>query len=47
MGAHAGGALSGLRVVEIAQGWAGPLVGAMCADFGAEVIKVESVRRLD
>ena len=47
MGEHASGALSGLRVVEIAQGWAGPLVGAMCADFGAEVIKVESVRRLD
>ena len=41
------GALSGLRVVEIAQGWAGPLVGAMFADFGAEVIKVESVGRLD
>jgi crotonobetainyl-CoA:carnitine CoA-transferase CaiB-like acyl-CoA transferase len=34
-------------VIEIAQGWAGPLVGAMFADFGAEVIKVESVRRLD
>jgi crotonobetainyl-CoA:carnitine CoA-transferase CaiB-like acyl-CoA transferase len=41
------GALGGLRVIEIAQGWAGPLVGAMFADFGAEVIKVESVGRLD
>lgn len=44
---QARGALDGLRVIEIAQGWAGPLVGAMFADFGAEVVKVESVRRLD
>jgi crotonobetainyl-CoA:carnitine CoA-transferase CaiB-like acyl-CoA transferase len=47
MGEHGPGALNGLRVIEIAQGWAGPLVGAMFADFGAEVIKVESVGRLD
>jgi crotonobetainyl-CoA:carnitine CoA-transferase CaiB-like acyl-CoA transferase len=47
MGEHTAGALRGLRVIEIAQGWAGPLVGAMFADFGAEVIKVESVGRLD
>ncbi len=47
MGEQTMGALSGLRVIEIAQGWAGPLVGAMFADFGAEVIKVESVGRLD
>jgi crotonobetainyl-CoA:carnitine CoA-transferase CaiB-like acyl-CoA transferase len=47
MGEHGAGALAGLRVIEIAQGWAGPLVGAMFADFGAEVIKVESIGRLD
>jgi crotonobetainyl-CoA:carnitine CoA-transferase CaiB-like acyl-CoA transferase len=47
MGEQGGVALSGLRVIEIAQGWAGPLVGALFADFGAEVIKVESVGRLD
>lgn len=38
MTGHDEGALSGL-VIELAQGWAGPLVGAMMADFGAEVIK--------
>jgi crotonobetainyl-CoA:carnitine CoA-transferase CaiB-like acyl-CoA transferase len=47
MGGDSNRALDGLRVIEIAQGWAGPLVGAMLADFGAEVIKVESIQRLD
>ena len=47
MGDPGARALEGLRVIEIAQGWAGPLVGAMLADFGAEVIKVESIQRLD
>jgi crotonobetainyl-CoA:carnitine CoA-transferase CaiB-like acyl-CoA transferase len=47
VGEQGNGALRGLRVIEIAQGWAGPLVGAMLADFGAEVIKVESIQRLD
>ena len=35
------GPLSGVRVVEIGQALAGPLAGAILADMGAEVIKVE------
>lgn len=41
------GALEGVRVVDISQGWAGPLAGALLADLGADVVKVESVQRLD
>jgi crotonobetainyl-CoA:carnitine CoA-transferase CaiB-like acyl-CoA transferase len=36
-----------LRVVDVSQGWAGPMVGYMLAAFGAEVIKVESARYFD
>ncbi|MGH7912426.1 MAG: CaiB/BaiF CoA transferase family protein [Candidatus Dormibacteraceae bacterium] len=36
-----GGPLEGVRVVELGQLIAGPFVGRMLADFGAEVIKVE------
>ena len=36
-----GGPLSGLRVVEFGQLLAGPYVGTLLGDFGAEVIKVE------
>lgn len=36
-----GGPLTGLRIVEMGQLLAGPFVGSRCADFGAEVIKVE------
>jgi formyl-CoA transferase len=36
------GPLSGLRVLELGVILAGPFVGRMMADFGAEVIKVES-----
>lgn len=35
------GPLTGLRVIEMGQLLAGPFVGSRCADFGAEVIKVE------
>jgi crotonobetainyl-CoA:carnitine CoA-transferase CaiB-like acyl-CoA transferase len=36
-----GGALNGLRVVEIAQVIAGPMAGTLLADLGADVIHVE------
>lgn len=35
------GPLAGLKVIEMGQLLAGPFVGSRCADFGAEVIKVE------
>src|SRR6478735_8180337 len=37
-----GGPLSDLRVLEMGQLLAGPFCGQLMADFGAEVIKVES-----
>jgi formyl-CoA transferase len=33
--------LTGIRVIEIGQAYAGPLAGAILADMGAEVIKIE------
>ncbi|MFY0612274.1 MAG: CoA transferase [Hyphomicrobiaceae bacterium] len=39
--------LAGLRVIELAWIWSGPMVGQMLADLGAEVIKVESANRFD
>lgn len=36
------GALAGIRVIEMGQLIAGPFCGQLLADFGAEVIKVES-----
>jgi len=34
-------ALGGVRVLEISQYFAGPLLGRMMADMGAEVVKLE------
>lgn len=41
------GSLHGLRVVEISTSVAGPLVGEILGDLGAEVIKVEQVGKGD
>jgi crotonobetainyl-CoA:carnitine CoA-transferase CaiB-like acyl-CoA transferase len=39
--AHAADALAGVRVIEVANFLAGPLIGMFLADFGADVVKVE------
>ena len=39
--------LSNIRVVEVGEGWVGPVAGMVLADLGAEVVKVESLARPD
>jgi benzylsuccinate CoA-transferase BbsF subunit len=39
--------LEGIRVVEFTTGIVGPTLGRLLAEFGAETIKVETIKRLD
>lgn len=39
--------LDGLRVLEISTAWAGPMLGRILSSFGAEVVKIESLKTID
>ena len=39
----AGGILQGVRIISFTTGYAGPFAGRLLAQFGADVIKVESL----
>lgn len=41
------GPLRGMRILDMGWVWAGAIPGQILADMGAEVIKVESVKRID
>lgn len=43
----AGKPLTGIRIIDCSQIWAGPFATKLMGDMGAEVIKVESARRFD
>jgi crotonobetainyl-CoA:carnitine CoA-transferase CaiB-like acyl-CoA transferase len=47
MGEAGGGVMRGIRVLEVAQFWFAPSAGAVLADWGADVIKVEHPVRGD
>jgi crotonobetainyl-CoA:carnitine CoA-transferase CaiB-like acyl-CoA transferase len=42
-----GGPLTGVRVVDLSMFWSGPLAADLLAQYGADVVKVESVQRVD
>ncbi|MFV0258660.1 MAG: CoA transferase [Acidimicrobiales bacterium] len=42
-----GGPLSGIRIVDLTMFWSGPLATELFAQYGADVVKVESVQRFD
>ncbi|WP_433755637.1 CoA transferase [Nocardia sp. CA-135398] len=39
--------LAGIRVIDLGNWWVGSLVGTLLGSLGADVIKIESVRRVD
>ncbi|HEU4839846.1 MAG TPA: CoA transferase, partial [Ilumatobacteraceae bacterium] len=46
-GSLAGGPLTGIRIVDLSMFWSGPLATDLFAQYGADVVKVESVQRVD
>ena len=42
-----GGPLTGIRIVDLSMFWSGPLATDLFAQYGADVVKVESVQRVD
>jgi crotonobetainyl-CoA:carnitine CoA-transferase CaiB-like acyl-CoA transferase len=43
----AGGPLTGIAIVDLSMFWSGPLATDLFAQYGADVVKVESVQRVD